>query len=83
MPGEFIISSVLSHHSKKFEVMDGPVLTSVTAQFYLASKEKYILKVWGRADPKKQREERHVAQFWLLFLYVFSPPPEPALCKLG
>ena len=45
MPGEFIISSVLSHHSKKFEVMDGPVLTSVTAQFYLAGKGKYILKV--------------------------------------
>ena len=20
---------------------------------------------------------------WLLFLYVFSPPPGPALCKLG
>ena len=24
--GEYVISSVLSHHSKKFEVMDGPVL---------------------------------------------------------
>ena len=32
---------------------------------------------------KTRREERPPAQFWLLFLYVFSPPPEPALCKLG
>ena len=32
---------------------------------------------------KMQREERTPAQFWLLFLYVFSFPPEPALCKLG
>ena len=74
MPGELIISSVLSRHSKKFEVMDGPMLTSVTAQFYLASKGKYILKVWGKQTQKKQREERHLAQFLLLFLHVFSPP---------
>ena len=32
---------------------------------------------------KTRREERPLAQFWLLFLYVFSPPPGPALCKLG
>ena len=32
---------------------------------------------------KTPREERPLAQFWLLFLYVFSPPPGPALCKLG
>ena len=29
-----------------------------------------------------RREERPPAM-WLLFLYVFSPPPGPALCKLG
>ena len=32
---------------------------------------------------KTLREERLPDQFWLLFLYVFSPPPGPALCKLG
>ena len=32
---------------------------------------------------KRRREERPLAQFWLLFLYVFPPPPGPALCKLG
>ena len=32
---------------------------------------------------KTQREEKPPDQFWLLFLYVFSPPPGPALCKLG
>ena len=38
---------------QKFEATDRPVLLlCVTAQFYLASKGKYILKAWGRADPK-------------------------------
>jgi len=32
---------------------------------------------------KMQREERDLAQFWVLFLYVFSPLPGPTLCKLG
>ena len=66
---------------QQFEATDGPVLQlsimSVTAQFYLASKGKYILKVWGRmwgqADPKevKRREEKTEAQFWLLFFCFF------------
>ena len=37
----------------------------------------------GRQTQKMQREEKPEAQFWLLLLYVFSPPPQPALCKLG
>ena len=57
--------------------------TSVIAQFYLANKGKYILKAWGWADPKDAKRRETPAQFWLLILYVFSLPPEPALCKLG
>ena len=72
---------------QKFEAMEGPVLQlHVTAQFYLASKGKYILEATEQANPKdvKRRETKSTAQFWLFFLYVFfSPPPEPALCKLG
>ena len=41
--GERVISSFLSQHSKKFEVAD-QCYSFVTAQFYLASKGKYILK---------------------------------------
>ena len=52
----------------------------VTAQFYLESKGKYIFKAWGNADPKHAKRREVPAQFWLLFLYVFSPPPGPALC---
>ena len=51
------LGSVLSQ--QKSEAMDGPVLQLwVTAQLYLESKGKYILEVWGRADPKdvKKRE---------------------------
>ena len=29
------------------------------------------------------REEKPLAQVWLLFLFAISPPPEPALCKSG
>ena len=47
--------------------------TGVTAQFYLESKGKYVLKAWGHADPKDVKRGPQV-QFWLLFLYVFSPP---------
>ena len=41
--------------------LDGLVLQlHVTAQFYLESKGKYILDVWGWANPKdaKRREEK-------------------------
>ena len=44
------LNSVLPQ--QKFEVVD-QCYSSVTAQFYLASKWKYILKVWGWADPKQ------------------------------
>ena len=55
---------------QKFEMMDRPVLQfRVTAQFYLTSKGKWVLKAWGRADPKDAK--RRAAQFWLLFLYAF------------
>ena len=42
---------------QKVEAMDG---SGVTAQFYLASKGKYIPEAWGLADPKdsKRREAR-------------------------
>ena len=75
---------------QKFEVMDrpalqpsdGPVLQlSIIDQFYLESKEKYILEAEGMSTQKIWREERPLAQFWLRFLYVSSPGP--ALCKLG
>ena len=76
-----LLGSVLLQ--QKFEAMDGPVLQlRVTAQFYLTSKGSYILEVRGLATKKTQREEKPPAQFWLLFLYASSPPPEPALCKL-
>ena len=55
--------------------------SSVIAQFYLASKGKYILKVWGQtwgqAHPNeaKRREEKPEAQFWILFLMWFFSSP--------
>ena len=43
----------------------------VTAQFYLESKGKYILEVWGHADPKDMKRRERPLALWLLFLYVF------------
>ena len=71
------VSNVLGSVSsqQKFEVTDGPVLQlCVTAQFYLESKGKYILRVWGHADPKDTKIRGSPAQFWLLFLCFFSSP---------
>ena len=38
---------------------------------------------WGAraGQPKRHEEKRGEIQFWLLLLFVVSPPPEPALCK--
>ena len=46
-------------------------------------KEKTSSRHEGMLTQKTQREERPPAQFWLLFLHIFSLPHEPALCKLG
>ena len=71
------LGSVL--RKQKFEVMD---LSVLQLSFFWQAKENTSLRHEGRPTQKTQREEKP-AQFWLLFLYVFSPPPEPALCKLG
>ena len=64
---------------------DGPVLQlleaimlqlHVKAQFYLENKRKYILEVWGHADPKdmKRRKEREspspLASFFICFFLL-------------
>ena len=51
--------------------------------FICQTKENTSLRCDGRLTQKTQREERPEAQFWLLFVYVFSPPLEPALCELS
>ena len=76
MPGEFIISSILSRCSKIFEAMGGPALTSVTAQFYLANKGKYILKVWELADPKEAKRRQARGSIMALLFTCFSASPD-------
>jgi len=42
---------------------------------------------WDRegwaGSPRRLKRREAPAEFWLLFLYVFSSPPEPSLCKLS
>ena len=80
---ECVISSVLSCRSKNLKCQtsvtfqlqlnlnSGPVLPlSYSSVLFGKQKGKYILETWGQANSK--------AQFWLLFLYVFYPPPSPS-----
>ena len=61
-----VLSSVLSQ--QKFEAMDGPVLQ---LSFILQAKENTSSRREGGLTQKTWREERPMAQFWLLFLYDF------------
>ena len=95
--GECVISLVLSHCSKNLKLRMDQCYSSVTVQikwqthvtawlqlsFIWQAKENTSLRHEGGLTQKTRREERPPGQFWLLFLYVFSPSPEPALCKLG
>ena len=84
----YFLGSVLSQ--QKFEATEGPVLQLhitiqfyVTTQFYLESKGKYILQSGGHANPKDwKRRKAPWPSFGFPFYMFFSPPPEPALCKL-
>ena len=86
------LSSVSSQ--QKFETTDWPVLQSldglvlqlpVTAQFYLESKEKWILEVWGKADPKdtKRRESPSPILGPLFMFFFFFILPWPCLIQIG
>ena len=70
LSGECVTSSVLSCHNKNLKWW-----TSVTAQFYLESKRKYILKVWGQANPKDEKEKRGAQPNFGSSFYVFSSSP--------
>ena len=68
----FVISLVLSHHNKNLKRQ-----TNVTAQFYLDSKGKYILKVWRHANPDPKdvkRRDTHSPILAPLFICFFSSP---------
>ena len=57
------------------QLSDRPVLQlRVTAQFYLENKGKYILKVWGHADPKDSKRRDSPSQLASLFICFFSSP---------
>ena len=66
--GEFIISLVLSHHSKKLNWQTDRCYVSIL----LASKGNYILQAWGRADAK---DEKRSPRSILAPLFVSSSSP--------
>ena len=87
----FLSSVLSSHHNKNLkqwtnittleqtmsQLSDRSVSQlCVTSQFYLENKGKYILKVWGHADPKdmKRRETERLLALWLLLYVFFSSP---------
>ena len=62
---------------QKFEMTD-PVLPLCYSSVLFGKQRKIHTRGMRVVDPKEER-----AQSWLLFLHGFSPPREPALCKLG
>ena len=56
------------------KLLDRPLLQlRVTAQFYLESKGKYILEVWGNANPK-DAEKREAPKPIFAPLFIFLSP---------
>ena len=89
LSGEYVTSSVLSHHNKNLkrwtsvtalrqtvsQLLNRSVLQlHVISQFYLVNEGKCIIKAWGYAYPKDAKR-RQTPALWLLFLYVFSSSP--------
>ena len=84
--GEYVISSVLSHHSKNWKWwMDQCYSSVLQLNCIWNTKENTSLRHERRLTQKKRREERETEglNFWLFFLCIFSPHPELTLCKLG
>ena len=48
--------------------------TSVTAQFYLQSKGKYILEAWGHSDPKDVKKREALGPILTPLFICFSSP---------
>ena len=70
MTRECVISSILSHCSKNLKWRTDKCYSSVL----LASKGKYILEVWGRANPKDaKRRETSGSILALLFMFFLLP----------
>ena len=66
------------------QLSDGPVLQfRVTVQFYLESKGKHILKMWGHANPKDAKRREALSPIMAPLFKCLSPPLGPALYKLG
>ena len=59
--------------------------TSVTAQFYLASKEKYILEAWGWPNRNKKNEEKLQLNFcssFYIYIYIFFFSSSRWACRM-
>ena len=101
VPGECVISLILSCYSKNLKRQTDQCYSLVTAQFKLwtsitvqlqlsiiCKQRKIHPRGLGVGRPKrceeKKREERgSVCASLFIYLFIFPPPPEPALCKLG
>ena len=73
--GCFVISSVLSHCNKNLKRRTDQCYSPLLQRFYLESKGKYILEVWGQANPKAtKRREAPFSILAPLFMFFFLLP---------
>ena len=79
------VSQLLGQISVNSSRTDQCYSSVLQLSFIQKIKENTSQRHEGMPTQKMQREERErdPQPFRLLFLYVFSPPPRAALCKLG
>ena len=80
MSGEFVISSVLSHHSKNLKRRMNQCYISVLLG---KTKDSTPLRNEDGLTQKSRKEKRGLNSSSFPFLCICLLIPEPALCKLG
>ena len=88
LSGEYVISSVLSHHNKNLkrwtsvtafkqivsQFLDRSVLQlRVISQFYLENEGKYIIEAWGLPKRRKEKRETPGPLAPLFVCFFYSP----------
>ena len=84
LSGECVISSVLSSHSKNLKRQNDQCYSSMLQLSFIWQAKENIPSGMRVGQPKRRKEKKNPQlNFGSSFYMLFSPPPEPTLCKLG
>ena len=74
MSGEYVISLVLSFHSRDLKHSGWVLQLAYSSEFYSASQGKYTLEMWEQVDPKGEASI-HLGFFFLIHLSLAPSLP--------